>query len=107
MHPNQRACLHQQQRVRRHAANSDSYVFFNLPTGPALLNPVETLLPDHREWLFPPTETLSMFLAQAMSADRSCQMAVNEAAIKRLTGGQPRCSTHKGAYCRARQRLPV
>ena len=107
MHPNQRACLHQQQRVCRHAANSDSYAFFNLLTGPELLEPVEALLPEHRERLFPPTETLSMFLAQAMSADRSCQQAVNEAAIKRLNGGLPQCSTHTGAYCRARQRLPT
>ena len=34
------------------------------------------------------------------------QRAVNEAAIKRLSGALPRCSTHTGAYCRARQRLP-
>jgi hypothetical protein len=107
MHPNQRICLHQQQRVRQHAANSDAYAFFNLLTGPDLLDPVESLLPEHRERLFPPTETLSMFLAQAMSADRSCQQAVDEAAIKRLNGGLPLCSTHTGAYCRARQRLPL
>jgi hypothetical protein len=107
MHPNQRACLHQQQRVRRHATSSDSYAFFNLLTGPAFLAPVESLLPEHRERLFPPTETLSMFLAQAMSADRSCQKAVDDAAIKRLMGGLPLCSTHTGAYCRARQRLAL
>jgi len=107
MQLNQRACLHQQQRIRRRVAESDSYAFFNLLTGPAFLNQVESLLPAHRERLFPPTETLSMFLSQAMSADRSCQKAVDEAAIKRLTGGLPRCSTHTGAYCRARQRLPV
>jgi len=85
MHPNQRICLHQQQRVRQHAANSDAYAFFNLLTGPDLLDPVESLLPEHRERLFPPTETLSMFLAQAMSADRSCQQAVDEAAISDST----------------------
>ena len=43
-----------------------------------------------------------MFLAQALHADRSCQRAVNEAAVKRLVGGLPVCSTHTGAYCRAR-----
>lgn len=107
MHPNQRAGLHQQQRVRRYAADSDSYAFFNVLTGAELLGQVESLLPEHRERLFPPTETLSMFLAQAMSADRSCQQVVDAAAIKRLAGGLPRCSTHTGAYCRARQRLPV
>lgn len=107
MHPSQRALTHQQTRIKSHAKNSDSYAFFNQLTAPEFLNTVESLLPEHRERLFPPTETLSMFLAQAMSADRSCQQAVNEAAVKRLAGGLPDCSTHTGAYCRARQRLPL
>ncbi len=107
MHPNRHRCVHQQRRVRSHAANTDSYTFFNLLTGPELLDEVESLLPEHRERLFPPTETLSLFLAQAMSADRSCQQSVNESAVKRLAGGLPGCSTHTGAYCRARQRLPL
>lgn len=107
MHPNQRARIHQQKRVRNQAAISDSYDFFNLLTGPEFLDQVESLLPEHRERLFPPTETLSMFLAQAMSADRSCQSAVDNAAIKRLIGGLSTCSTHTGAYCRARKRLPL
>jgi hypothetical protein len=107
MHPSQRSCQHQQKRVHHYAANSDAYAFFNLLTGPELLDPVESLLPEHRERLFPPTETLSMFLAQAMNADRSCQRAVNESALKRMMGGLALCSTHTGAYCRARQRLPL
>ena len=107
MHSTQRARLHQQQRVRSCGANSDSYAFFNLLTGAELLERVESLLLKHRERLFPPTETLSMFLAQALSADRSCQKAVDEAAIKRLMGNLPLCSTHTGAYCRARQQLPL
>ena len=106
MHPTQHANSHQQKRLRSHATNSDSYTFFNLLTGPAFLDQVESLLPDHRERLFPPTETLSMFLSQAMSADRSCQYAVNDASIKRLLGGLSPCSTHTGAYCKARKRLP-
>ena len=88
MHPSQRARIHQQRRVSSHAASSDAYAFFDLLTGPELLDQVEALLPEHRERLFPPTETLSMFLAQAMSADRSCQRAVDDAAIKRLSGAQ-------------------
>jgi hypothetical protein len=32
---------------------------------------------------------------------------VNEVAVKRLIGGLPRASTHTGAYCRARLRLPL
>ena len=107
MHPNQRALIHQQKRIRNQAGNRDSYDFFNQLTGPEFLDQVESLLPEHRERTFPPTETLSMFLAQAMSADRSCQNAVNNASIKRLIGGLTPCSTHTGAYCNARTRLPM
>jgi len=97
----------QQRRVRSKARGSDAYAFFNLLTGPELFDKVESVLPQHRERRFAPTETLSMFLAQALSADRSCQKAVDEAAIKRLRAGLKPGSTHTGAYCRARMRLPV
>ena len=70
-----------------------------------MLEGVEELLPDHRERRFPPTETLSMFRAQVLSADGSCRQAVNDAARKRLVGGLPRCSTNTRAYCQARSRL--
>ena len=56
-----------QRRVQRHIENTDAYGFFNLLTGPEFLDEVESLLPEHRERLFPPTETLSMFTAQALS----------------------------------------
>jgi hypothetical protein len=72
-----------------------------------MLGEVESLLPPYRERMFPPTETLSMFLTQTLSADRSCQKAVNDTAVNRVARGLPRCSTHTGAYCRARQRLPM
>jgi hypothetical protein len=107
MHATRRYVSHQQKCIKSQCANSDSYRFFNLLTSDALLDKVETLLPEHRERLYPPTETLSMFLAQTMSADSSCQNIVNQTAIQRLSGGLSPCSTHTGAYCRARQRLPV
>ncbi len=97
-----------QQRIQALTENSDSYRFFNLLTGPEMLSTVEGLLPeDYRERLFPPTETLSMFLAQAMNEDRSCQKAVNDVAIKRAIYGLPPCGTETGGYCQARQRLPL
>ena len=97
----------EQQRIQHYVQNSGAYRFFNLLTGPELLTTVEALLPEHRERLFPPTETLSLFLAQALSQDRSCQKAINDAAVKRLMGGLSPCSTLTGGYCRARQRLPL
>ena len=97
----------QQQQIRRQLGQSDALTFFNILTGPELFDPLEALLPAHRERRFPPTETLAMFLRQALSEDRSCQRAVNDTALARVAGHLPRCSTHTGAYCRARQRLPT
>jgi hypothetical protein len=68
MSSNSKLVRSKQQRVQSVATNCDSYSFFNLLTGPDMLSMVEELLPEeHRERQFPPTETLSMFLAQAMS----------------------------------------
>src|SRR5471030_853782 len=105
MHPNPKVCAQQQHRVRKQVRDNDAYSFFNLLTGPDLLNDLEALLPEHRERLFPPTETLSMFVAQALSADRSCQNAVNDLSIKRACSGLKPNSTRTGAYCKARKRL--
>lgn len=102
-----RSVLPQQDRVQRYAAASDAFFFFNRLTDPDLFEVLEGSLPDHRERLFPPTETLSMFMAQALKPDRSCQGIVNDAAVKRLLHGLPRCSTKTGAYCKARLRLPL
>lgn len=97
----------QQSSVLYHCQNSSYLDVFNLVTSDALFDRIESLLPEHRERLFPPTETLSMFVTQALNADRSCQNIVNQAAIQRLSGGLPTCSTHTGGYCRARHRLPL
>lgn len=106
MHPSQHLSSQQQRGFQRQAQETDSYAFFNLLTGPRLLDHVEAVLPDHRERLFPPTESLSMFLTQVLSADGSCQQAVNSAAVNRLIDSLPRCSTNTSAYCQARARLP-
>ena len=93
MHSNSRAFSPQRRRVQHRARSSGAYSFFNLLTGPELFEKVESLLPEHRERLFPPTETLSIFLAQALNADRSCQKAVDEAAVRR---GGGRCRGRRG-----------
>jgi hypothetical protein len=80
---------------------------FNLLIGPQLFDRVEALLPGHRARLFPPTETLSMFLAQALSADGSCRQVVNDALVKRVIAGMKPGSTDTGGCCKARARLPL
>lgn len=97
----------QQERIQHYTAVSDAFFFFNRLTDPDMHETLDALLPNHRERLFPPTETLSMFMAQALKPDRSCQGIVDDAALKRMLHGLPLCSTKTGAYCKARQRLPL
>jgi hypothetical protein len=74
---------------------------------PQRLERVEALWREHRERPFPPTETLSMFLAQVLCTDGSYRQVVNDAAVKRRLGGLPRCSANTRVYGQARGRLPL
>jgi hypothetical protein len=95
-----------QRRIAKHVEKVDANHFFNLLTSAQLLEQVEAHLPEHRERKFPPTVTLAMFLGQVMSADGSCQNAVDEAVVTRLLSGMDPGSANTSAYCQARARLP-
>lgn len=98
----------QQQRcLSKQVQKVDANHFFNLLTSPQLLEPMEALLPEYRERLYPPTVCLSMFLGQVLSADSSCQKAVDEAIIDRQLSGMAANSASTSGFCRARQRLPT
>jgi hypothetical protein len=100
--------LHQRRgRIRRRARATQAVEFFNILTSPELLETTEVLLPEHRERLYPPTVALSMFMRQTLEADGSCQKAVNGWAAQRAADGLSACSVRTGAYCKARQRLPL
>jgi hypothetical protein len=96
-----------QRSIRRAIRGVDAMDYFNALTGPELLQITETYSPEHRERLYTPTVTLSMFMGQAMNADGSCQQAVNSWAVRRAAEGLSECSSRTGAYCKARQRLTV
>lgn len=102
-----RPCHQQQYRIAKQVKKVDANHFFNLLTGPQLLETVEAQLPPHRERHYPPTLTLAMFLGQILSADGSCQNAVNEAVINQMLSGLTMASANTGGYCLARQRLPL
>ena len=97
----------QRKRVHRCAQGVETVDFFNLLTGPELLEMTESHLPEHRERLYPPTVALSMFMKQALNVDSSCQKAVNGWAAQRAAEGLHVQSVRTGGYCKARQRLPV
>ncbi|MCP4389093.1 MAG: IS4 family transposase [Gammaproteobacteria bacterium] len=107
MHPNHRLATGQPQRVHRYADNTDCATLFDLLTAPQLFDRVEALVPEHRERLFPPVATLSMFVAQALSADGSCRQVVDDAMVGRVIDGLKPGSTDTGGYCKARVRLPL
>jgi hypothetical protein len=101
-----RRSAQQQRRLAKQVQTVDANHFFNLLTNPQMLGRVEDQLPEHRERQFTPTVVLAMFLGQVMSADGSCQNAVNAAAIARLLVGMNPGSMNTSGYCQARQRLP-
>lgn len=58
------------------------------------------------EHIHTPLVTLRIFLGQVMSANHSCRAAVARFVAHRVSRGQRACSSHTGAYCQARKRLP-
>jgi hypothetical protein len=108
MDRNARNALHQRRtRIGRRSRATQAVEFFNVLTSPELLETTEALLPEHRERLYPPTVSLSMFMRQVLAADSSCQKPVNGWATQRAADGLKPCSVRTGGYCRARQRLPL
>lgn len=109
MQKNNAQSLVQQQRrkIQRRVCRTEAVDFFNVLTGPQLLDLTDSLLPAHRERLYPPTVTLSIFIKQALAEDGSCQHAVNGWTAQRVAEGLPPQSVDTGGYCRARQRLPL
>lgn len=88
-------------------ARLDSVGVFNLITDDRFLDTIEAHLPTHRERIYPPTETLAMFVAQVLNEDSSCQRAVNDRIVRCLQHGLRPPGTSTAAYCEARTRLPV
>ena len=108
MDRNARSVLHQRRSsIGRRASATHAVEFFNLLTSPQFLQTTEALLPEHRERMYPPTVTLSMFMRQVLESDGSCQKAVNGWAAQRAADGLSACSVRTGGFCRARKRLPL
>lgn len=60
-----------------------------------------------RNRLFTPLVTLKAFIFQSLSTDGSCRQAVSHVLSERLLEGEVANSIHTGAYCKARDRLPL
>ena len=67
-----RPSLPQQRRLAKQAQKIDANHFFNLLTGPQLLEAVEALLPEHRERHYPPTLIRSRSRCAKRKSARKC-----------------------------------
>ena len=66
-----RSDLHQRRsRIARRSKSTEAVEFFNVLSSEELLQTTEALLPEHRERLYPPTVTLSMFMRQTLEAEQ-------------------------------------
>jgi len=57
-------------------------------------------------WIYSPSVTFWVFLAQCLSPDHSCRDAVAQLIAWRVARGLKPCAAVTGAYCTARERLP-
>jgi hypothetical protein len=98
---------HSQQKKIHHFANNNHAVdFLALLCHDELALTIENNLPTHhRERIYTPTKTLSMFLAQTLNGDRSCSKAVNDMLIQ--TQFVNNSSANTAAYCKALKRLSL
>ena len=100
--------LSQQKKIKNHAKNITATDFLELLTNDELLSIIEDNIPEYRVQIYTPMQTLSMFLAQALNDDSSCSKAVNDLIIqKQLQKITRPISPNTGAYCLARQKLPL
>lgn len=68
---------------------------------------VSELVAPHRERIYPPLDTLRLFVGQVLSADRACQDVVGRRLSERIAQGQSVSALNTGSYCDARKRLPI
>jgi DDE family transposase len=61
---------------------------------------------DATDAVYTPAITLWAFLAQCLSASKSCIAAVARVLVLRVGLGLPPCAAGSGAYCKARAKLP-
>ena len=68
---------------------------------------VVELVAPHRERIYPPLDTLRLFVGQVLSTDGACQDVVGRRLSERIAQGHSQSALNTGSYCDARQRLPI
>ena len=93
--------------LKRQFLQGDTGVFAQVIGDQEIAAVADELVEPHRERIYPPLDTLRLFVGQVLSADRACQDVVGRRLSERIAQGQLPSALNTGAYCDARQRLPI
>lgn len=91
----------------RQFLQSDTGVFDQALGADAMAAAMSAQASGYRERIYPPLDTLRLFVGQVLSADRACQDVVGRRLSERMAQGQSGNALTTGSYCEARQRLPL
>ena len=94
-------------RLRRQFLQGDAGLFDQIFSEPEMTAMVSGLVEPYRERIYPPLDTLRLFIGQVLSSDRACQDVVGRHLSERLAQGQSASALNTSSYCDARSRLPV
>ena len=93
--------------LRRQFLQGDTGVFDQALGDREIAAVAGELVTPHRERIYPPLDTLRLFVGQVLSAARTCQDVVGRRLSERIAQGQSASALNTGSYCDARQRLPI
>ncbi|MCA9139905.1 MAG: IS4 family transposase [Planctomycetales bacterium] len=103
---NQQLFRSQFEFLRRQFLQDGEFAFADILSRETDEQALDTIEFAWNERIYTPLVTLWIFLGQVISADHSCRSAVARFVAHRLARGDKACSSHAGAYCQARKRLP-
>lgn len=93
--------------LRRQFLQGDAGAFDQALGDQEIATVVNELVALYRERIYPPLDTLRLFIGQVLSADRACQDVVGRRLSERIAKGQSVSALSTSSYCDARQRLPI
>src|SRR3989338_7492033 len=93
--------------LKQQFLQSDTGLFDQALGEHEIVTVMQELVDPHRERIYPPLDTLRLFVGQVLSADRACQDVVGRRLSERVAQGQSVSALNTGSYCDARQRLPI
>ena len=103
---NERLFQRQFSFLRRQFLQDGELPFGDVLSHETVTTALDTIEATWNERIYTPLVTLWIFLGHVISADHSCRAAVARFVAHRISRSERACSSHTGAYCQARKRLP-